>query len=183
MNYINPPAESPENITHATFFSHVLNHDIGYNIYLPPDYEESGKGYPAAYHIHGWQGNESSDIWALEKVCRNRQSVTVFINASVSSEDEYFAAVWQLESIFIKELIPHIDGRYRTSIIHENRMLSGFSMGGYPVKAILRKNNSRFFMPESFMRWESKSRSSSVSRIFISILRFKPIKSPFITKI
>ena len=130
MNYINPPAESPKNVTHKTFYSHVLNHEIGYNIYLPPDYEESGKSYQAAYHIHGWQGNESSDIWALERVCRDRQAITVFINASISSEDDYFDAVWQLESVFIKELIPHIDEKYKTSIARKDRMLSGFSMGG-----------------------------------------------------
>ena len=30
----------------------------------------------------------------------------------------------------INELIPHIDGQYRTDAARENRMLSGFSMGG-----------------------------------------------------
>ena len=68
MNFINPPTESPENVIHKTFYSHILNHDIGYNIYLPPDYNESGKRYPVVYHIHGWKGNESSEIKPLEKV-------------------------------------------------------------------------------------------------------------------
>ncbi|MDD4680978.1 MAG: alpha/beta hydrolase-fold protein [Clostridia bacterium] len=36
----------------------------------------------------------------------------------------------QIESIIIKELIPHIDGQYRTDATRKNRMLSGFSMGG-----------------------------------------------------
>ena len=127
---INPPTVSPPNITHKTFFSQTMNHEIGYNIYLPPDYEESGLEYPVAYYIHGWKGNESSDIWTMEEVCRNRQAITVFINASVSSKDEYFDAVWELESIFIKELIPYIDANYRTSIIRKDRMISGMSMGG-----------------------------------------------------
>lgn len=35
MNFINPPAESPHNVFHKTFFSQVLEHEIGYNIYLP----------------------------------------------------------------------------------------------------------------------------------------------------
>ena len=129
MNYINPPTESPKNITHKTFYSHILNHEIGYNIYLPPDYWESEERYPVAYHIHGWQGNESSEIWSIEKVYRNRQAITVFMNA-ISSENEYFDALLQIESILIKELIPHIDGQYRTNATRENRALSGFSMGG-----------------------------------------------------
>ena len=129
MNYINPPAEAPQGVYHKTFYSHVLNHEVGYNIYLPLDYETSGQKYPVAYHIHGWTGNESSEIWPLEKIYRNRRAVTVFVNA-ISSEDNYFDALLQIESIIIKELIPDIDGCYRTDITRENRMLSGFSMGG-----------------------------------------------------
>lgn len=49
---------------------------------------------------------------------------------AISSENEYIDALLQIESIFIKELIPHIDGQYRTNATRENRMLSGFSMGG-----------------------------------------------------
>ena len=75
-------------------------------------------------------GNESSDIWPLEKVYKNRQAaITIFVNA-ISSEDNYFDALLQIESIIIKELIPHIDGQYKTDATRENRMLSGISMGG-----------------------------------------------------
>lgn len=129
VNYINPPIETPQNITHKTFYSHILSHEIGYNIYLPSDYGESEERFPVAYHIHGWQGNESSDIWSIEKVCRNRQAITVFMNA-ISLENEYFDALLQIESVLINELLPQIDGQYRTNATRENRMLSGFSMGG-----------------------------------------------------
>jgi len=129
MNYINPPAESPQHVSHKTFFSQVLDHEVGYNIYLPPGYDDCSENYPVVYHIHGWQGNESSDIWPLEKVYKNRRAITVFMNA-ISSEDGYFDALLQIESILIDELIPHIDGQYRTEATRENRMLSGFSMGG-----------------------------------------------------
>ena len=129
MNFVNPPAESPQYVTHKTFYSQVLNHEIGYNIYLPPGYKDCGVKYPVAYHIHGWTGNESSEIWPLEKVYKNKQAITVFVNA-ISSEVNYLDALLQIESIIIKELIPHIDGQYRTNTTRENRMLSGFSMGG-----------------------------------------------------
>ena len=140
MNYINPPAKSPENVTHKTFFSHVLNHEIGYNIYLPPDYWKNEEKYPVVYHIHGWQGNESSEIGSTEKAYRNRRAITVFMN-SVSSKKEYFGALLQIEAVFINELIPYIDEEYRTNATRENRMLSGFSMGGamafyYAVKRL-----------------------------------------------
>ena len=111
------------------FYSHILNHEIGYNIYLPPGYKDCDEKYPVVYHIHGWKGNESSEIWPLEKVYKSRRAITVFANA-ISSEDNYFDALLQIESIIIKELIPHIEEQYITELTRESRMLSGFSMGG-----------------------------------------------------
>ena len=55
MNFNNPPAESPQNVFHKTFYSQLINHEIGYNIYLPPDYDTAEKRYPVTYHLHGWQ--------------------------------------------------------------------------------------------------------------------------------
>ena len=54
MNFVNPPAESPQYVTHKTFYSQVLNHEIGYNIYLPTGYKDCGEKYPVAYHIQEW---------------------------------------------------------------------------------------------------------------------------------
>lgn len=116
-------------MTHHTFFSQVLNHEIGYNIHLPSGYMDCNDRFPVAYHIHGWTGNESSEIWPMEPVCQNRRSMTVFVNA-ISSEDDYFKALLQIEAILVQELITHVDERYRTDATRENRMLSGFSMGG-----------------------------------------------------
>jgi len=74
MNFINPPEKSPQNVLYKTFYSQLLNHVIGYNIYFPPGYEDSNEKYPVAYHLHGWTGNESSEIWAMEKVYKDRWS-------------------------------------------------------------------------------------------------------------
>ncbi len=127
MNYINPPAESPQNVTHKTFHSQLMSHEIGYNIYLPPGYEESSEKYPVAYHFHGWTGNESSEIWPLEKVYKSNRAITVFPNNSPVIEDFENLPV---ESMIISELLPYIDGEYRTDAARENRSVSGFSMGG-----------------------------------------------------
>ena len=116
-------------MAHRTFFSRLINCEIGYNVYLPPDYEESGKRYPVTYHLHRYKGNESSDIWALEKAYRNRQAITVFANAT-SSDNGYGDNELPIASIIITELIPYIDAHYRTDTRRENRSLSGFSMGG-----------------------------------------------------
>lgn len=126
MDYINPPTESPNNVTHKTFYSELYGHEIGYNIYLPPDYEVSVKKYPVEYHLHGWTCNESTDIWVLEKIYSSRQAITVFANNSPVIEDKDTMPV---EAMLINELIPHIDSVYRTDATRESRSVSGFSMG------------------------------------------------------
>ena len=127
MNFINPLERSPQNITHKTFFSKLYNHEIGYNIYLPPDYGTCGDKYPVAYHLHGWTGNESSEIWPMEKIFRSRRSITVFPNNSpvIGSFENL-----PVELMIVNELIPHIDGEYRTVAACGSRSVSGFSMGG-----------------------------------------------------
>lgn len=75
MNFINPPEKSPKNVYHKTFYSQILNHKLGYNIYLPPEYNAFKNKYPVVYHIHGWNGNESSEIWSLEKVYQNKDVI------------------------------------------------------------------------------------------------------------
>jgi len=145
MNFINPPKVMPPGVAHRTFYSALLGHEIGYCVYLPPDYGESAERYPVMYHFHGWTGNESSDILALEKVCQNRRAATVFVNANTNRpEDGYFDAVAQLESILLNELIPHVDGQYRTRATRENRMLSGWSMGGALAFYFAVKHPERF---------------------------------------
>lgn len=123
MNFINPPKNSPQNIIHKTFYSKLYSHEIGYNIYLPCDYENNSDNYPVSYHLHGWTGNESSDIWTMEKVYKNRKSITVFPNNSPVIEDFEDLSV---ESMFINEFLPYIESEYRTL----TRSISGFSMGG-----------------------------------------------------
>ena len=129
MDFINPPATSPQYVTHGTFYSQLVNHDVGYNIFLPPDYENGVRSYPVTYHLHGYKGNESSDLGALEKVYKNREAITVFANGT-SSNNGYRDNELPMESMIINELIPYIDGKYRTDATRENRSISGFSMGG-----------------------------------------------------
>ncbi len=127
MKYINPPSSAPRNVTHLTFYSQRFGHELGYNIYLPPEYEKSGDRYPVVYHLHGWTCNESTDLWTLEKICSSRQAITVFANNSPVIEDTENLPV---ESMIINDLIPHIEETYKTHATRETRSITGFSMGG-----------------------------------------------------
>ncbi|MBE6658961.1 MAG: hypothetical protein E7604_11045 [Ruminococcaceae bacterium] len=124
MNYINPPDILPEGVRHTTFFSRLYNHELGYAVYLPDNYDTSRKAYPVHYHFHGWQGGELSDITAMEPLYRNSETIFVFPNVSPELDAEKDLPV---EQMFFEELIPHIESQYCTSA---QRTISGFSMGG-----------------------------------------------------
>lgn len=79
MTFINPPGKAPKFVIHKTFYSRVLNREVGYNIYLPWGHDKCDDRYPVTYHIHGWQGNESSEIWPLESVYRHKNAIMVLL--------------------------------------------------------------------------------------------------------
>jgi len=139
MIFTNPPKETPNGVSHKTFFSSLVNQDVGYNIYLPPDYASSDKKYPVMYWLHGSGGNESSDIWVVERIkeyyeanANAAQMIVVFVNGAGTSY--YLDAPdgsLPVESIIINELLPHIDKTYRTVQARIGRVIEGFSMGGH----------------------------------------------------
>lgn len=127
MNYSNPPSQPIDGFFHRTFYSNIYGCEIGYNIYLPSDYEHNSERYPVFYHNHGWTGNESTEIGPMEAICRSLNAITVFVNhAHVTGN------VWDIPNapMDIEELIPHIDSTYRTIASREGRTITGFSMGG-----------------------------------------------------
>ena len=126
MNFINPPAELPKGFSHSTFYSKLYGHELGYCIYLPDDYANSTECWPVYFHLHGWTGNESSEIYTMASVCQSRRAITVFPNSSPAIGDRID---YPVEEMLVQELIPLIDSLYRTQPAREARSISGFSMG------------------------------------------------------
>src|SRR6058998_3859991 len=53
------PGQLPSGVSHRTYYSDSMKHDVGYCIYLPPDYETSATArYPVIYNLHGAGGDE-----------------------------------------------------------------------------------------------------------------------------
>jgi len=143
----NPPSWALPGVTHGTYHSAVMNVDIGYNIYLPPQYGANpSQRFPVIYKCHGNGGDESSDFgmpWdmfaPLDNAVRSGQvppMLMVILNAGRNSK--YMDAapgspmygVVMAETTIIHELIPHIDATYRTIASKEGRAIQGGSMGG-----------------------------------------------------
>ena len=71
--------------------------------------------------------------------------IFVFVNGGASSmySDSSDGAI-QSETTITTELIPHIDGRYRTIARREGRAIEGFSMGGYGAIMLAAKHPEMF---------------------------------------
>jgi len=132
-----------------TYPSKVFGQERHYRIFLPPDYEGSGKRYPVIYYFHG-----HSDRYTLEDYDNGLDTVPK-IEAFVAGHDAIVVAVdgyvardytgFYGGSPYdvrreggdydfgenLKELIGHIDSNYRTLTSRRFRATSGLSMGGF----------------------------------------------------
>ncbi len=135
----NPGGNLPSGYTHKTYHSELMNTDIGYVIYLPPDYNNSTDRYPVVYSLHGMGGNESGNCQYYSSVMQSSITgnvfppvIIVFVNGRGNTfySDSKDGTV-KCESSIINELIPHIDATYRTKADRTQRAIEGFSMGGF----------------------------------------------------
>ena len=133
-----PKGPLPTGMTHHTYFSKSMNHDVGYCIYLPPDYDQdSGKRYPVIYNLHGAGGNElhgqlSAEV-LQEGILAKRWPPMIIVMPNGGKYTYYkdsYDGKYMGETTVMKELIPHIDEKYRTIAARHGRCIEGFSMGG-----------------------------------------------------
>jgi pimeloyl-ACP methyl ester carboxylesterase len=129
--------------------SKVFGESRNYRLFLPKDYETSGKRYPVIYYFHG-----HSDRYTLEKYDDGRDTVpkiAAFVaahNVIVVAADGYVAkdytgfyggspydvrkdgGEFDYGAYFL-ELVRHIDSTWRTLTGRRCRATSGLSMGGF----------------------------------------------------
>jgi endo-1,4-beta-xylanase len=134
--WVKPPIEAVH-VQHHTFQSRYAKGPVSYLIYLPPNYQKGGKRYPVVYWLHGRGGAQTGIPGFAEKLTAAIESgkapamIVVFVNGLPQGGYRDSADGKQpVESVTIKELIPHIDATYRTIARRESRLVEGFSMGG-----------------------------------------------------
>lgn len=112
-------------------------------VYLPPSYATSGRAYPVIYYCHGL-GTNNAQLFADGRVQRILDRA---ISAGVVGEFILVAADYSsptVGSLFensdtsgrwldftVKELVPFVDGHFRTLANRDSRGVSGDSMGAY----------------------------------------------------
>ena len=124
---------------YATFQSKVLAREVSYLVYLPPGYEQGTQRYPVIYWLHGMGGNQRAgamtfvpQVEAAIKQGSLPPAIVVLVNGMVTSfYCDSAGGDRPVESVIIKDLIPHVDQTYRTVAKREGRVIEGYSMGGY----------------------------------------------------
>ncbi|HEV3469179.1 MAG TPA: alpha/beta hydrolase-fold protein, partial [Pyrinomonadaceae bacterium] len=121
-------------------------------VYLPPSYDTSpAKRYPVVYLLHGI--TDRNEVWAREWTKRNDSWGTIqgVMNGGIAEglfgemivvmpdqltkwggsfyTNSTVTGNW--EDFTVRELVSHIDGKYRTLAAAASRGLAGHSMGGY----------------------------------------------------
>lgn len=133
------PAIEARRVTHHVFESKALKEKVSYHLYRPAAYEEGSKSrFPVLYWLHGSGGGQEG-IAPLAKffdAAIQAGKVRPFLVVFVNGLPQGMYVDWKdgstpIESMIMKDLLPHIDSTYRTIAAREGRMLDGFSMGGY----------------------------------------------------
>ena len=133
------PAVRAPRVAFHSFESKAAKAKVSYHIYTPESYDtEPERRFPVLYWLHGTGGGLAGiaplSAWfdAAIRAGKVPPMLVVFPNGLATSMwcDSKDGAV-PMETIVIKELLPHIDATFRTLAKREGRIIEGFSMGGY----------------------------------------------------
>jgi endo-1,4-beta-xylanase len=137
-SWVNPPKDPVPGVLHRTFMSASMKREVGYQIYLPPGYEGSDLRFPVIYFLHGMTDCETTHphlFPILDAAVRSGEVKPAILVYTMCGRTSWYADApdgsVMGESVFIKDLIPHVDATYRTVAAKGGRALQGWSMGGH----------------------------------------------------
>jgi enterochelin esterase-like enzyme len=121
-----------------SFYSRALGRTMPYFVYLPPDYEDAGRGYPVLYLLHGASG--VFEEWpavgivdALDRAILSREMEPFILVLPQGDFGYWLNHAWGGPSwgdYVTIDLVAHVDGTYRTLRRPHRRAIGGLSIGG-----------------------------------------------------
>ena len=136
--WVLPEINAPR-VQRVLFESKAAGRQISCHVFTPKVYEQGKEQrFPVLYWLHGTGGGLPGialvSAWFDTAIREGKipPMLVVLPNGLASSMwcDSKDGSV-PMETIIIKELIPHIDTTFRTITTREGRIVEGFSMGGY----------------------------------------------------
>lgn len=141
------PESSPEaqksRFYTATYVSESMDQkEMTYRVYLPEGYYESTRTYPVVYLLHGENNTseqfENSGIAdKLDQWMKNGTLQKMIVIMPDSSKGSYFVNQMEgenqgnWEDMIVNDLVPVVDGKFRTIDKPQYRAITGISMGGF----------------------------------------------------
>jgi enterochelin esterase-like enzyme len=159
--------EATGQLMDAYFNSNVIGRRQHYFVYLPPCYDaDSEARYPVVYLLHGIPMDErhwldEGIVEAADKVFGSGE-LPPFIIVMPQGDNSIYTDTSggdrSFEGVLVNELIPAIDGRFRTLADAEHRAIGGISRGGVWALEIA------FTHPDMFAAVGGHSPALSVNR-------------------
>lgn len=126
------------------------------NVYVPAGYDKGDIKYPVLYLLHG--AGEDETGWPSQGKVANIMDNLIEEGAAVPMivvMDHGVATIPGIDSrnmfdftayekVVMEELIPMIDGKYRTLTDRDNRAICGLSLGGFQSWTIAMNNRDKF---------------------------------------
>jgi S-formylglutathione hydrolase FrmB len=121
------------------------------DVFLPTGYDaDPGRRWPVTYVLAGTMNNYDSFRKVLkgDKLTEKYPSVIVSPDGNSGYWSDWFNAGAfgppKYETFVIRQLIPLIDGRYRTAADRAHRLITGVSMGGYGATMLAARHPDLF---------------------------------------
>jgi CubicO group peptidase (beta-lactamase class C family) len=138
-----PPEVEAPRVQRVVFDSASAETKVGCHVYTPRAYDaEPDRRFPVLYWLHGWKGVPGrATVGGVAPMAARFDAaidagkipplLVVFANGMDSLWVDSKDGRMPMESVVVKDLVPHIDSAFRTIASREGRIVEGFSMGGY----------------------------------------------------
>jgi S-formylglutathione hydrolase FrmB len=136
--------------------SALMGREMAYRVILPPDYGSklgASRRYTTVFLLHGLGGH--FDNWTEKTALAGSRHGQTFIMVMPEGGDGWYTdsvstPADKYESYIMQELIPEIDGKFRTIADRGHRAIAGLSMGGYGALKFGLKYPDKFAIAGSF---------------------------------